>query len=92
MHVCKIATFHKDVVIDLVGYRRNGHNEVDEPMFTQRLMYQTIRKHNNCLVLYADKLVAEGSVAQYEVKSVIQKYDKICEEAFELAKKQTHIK
>ncbi|XP_037934155.1 2-oxoglutarate dehydrogenase, mitochondrial isoform X5 [Teleopsis dalmanni] len=97
MHVCKVAaewraTFHKDVVIDLVCYRRNGHNEIDEPMFTQPLMYQKIRKMKNCLDLYADKLIAEGTVTGDEVKSVAAKYEKICEEAFEGAKKETHIK
>ncbi|XP_061396186.1 2-oxoglutarate dehydrogenase complex component E1-like isoform X3 [Musca vetustissima] len=97
VHVCRVAaewrnTFHKDVVIDLVGYRRNGHNEIDEPMFTQPLMYQKIRKHKNCLELYADKLIAEGTCTSEEVKSVADKYEKICEEAFELAKTETHIK
>ncbi|XP_034133262.1 2-oxoglutarate dehydrogenase-like, mitochondrial isoform X3 [Drosophila guanche] len=97
MHVCKVAaewraTFHKDCVIDLVGYRRNGHNEIDEPMFTQPLMYQKIRKHKNCLDLYADKLIAEGTVTGEEVKSVAAKYENICEEAFALAKTETHVK
>ncbi|XP_075159949.1 2-oxoglutarate dehydrogenase-like, mitochondrial isoform X3 [Haematobia irritans] len=97
VHVCRVAaewrnTFHKDVVIDLVGYRRNGHNEIDEPMFTQPLMYQKIRKHKNCLDIYADRLIAEGTCTSEEVKSVADKYEKICEEAFELAKTETHIK
>lgn len=97
MHVCNVAaewraTFHKDVVIDMVSYRRNGHNEIDEPMFTQPLMYQKIRKHKNCLEIYSDRLVNEGIVTKDDVASVREKYEKICEEAFELAKKETHIK
>lgn len=97
MHVCNVAaewraTFHKDVVIDLVSYRRNGHNEIDEPMFTQPLMYQKIRKHKNCLDIYSERLVNEGIVTQDDVKNVRDKYEKICEDAFELAKKETHIK
>ncbi|XP_036338441.1 2-oxoglutarate dehydrogenase-like, mitochondrial isoform X1 [Rhagoletis pomonella] len=97
VHVSRVAaewraTFHKDVVIDLVSYRRNGHNEVDEPMFTQPLMYQKIRKHKTCLELYANKLIAEGTVTPEEVKAVADKYDKICEESLELAKQETHIK
>uniref|UniRef100_A0A1L8E1Z8 2-oxoglutarate dehydrogenase complex component E1 n=1 Tax=Nyssomyia neivai TaxID=330878 RepID=A0A1L8E1Z8_9DIPT len=97
MHVCNVAaewraTYHKDVVIDLVCYRRNGHNEIDEPMFTQPLMYQKIRQLKPILEIYSDKLVSEGVVTNDEVKAVKDKYEKICEDAFELAKTETHIK
>ena len=56
--------FGKDVVIDLVCYRRRGHNETDEPSSTQPLMYEIIRKHSTTRTLYAQKLVAEGVVEQ----------------------------
>ncbi|XP_045764602.1 2-oxoglutarate dehydrogenase, mitochondrial isoform X3 [Maniola jurtina] len=97
MHVCNVAaewraTFHKDVVIDIVSYRRNGHNEVDEPMFTQPLMYQKIRKTKPVLEKYADQLISEGVVTAEEVKDVKDKYEKICEEAYNQAKQETHIK
>ncbi|KAG0721820.1 OGDH-like, mitochondrial [Chionoecetes opilio] len=73
MHVCNVAAdwrhhFHKDVVIDLVCYRRNGHNEIDEPMFTQPLMYNRIRKLKPCIDLYSDKLITEGVVTKEEAK------------------------
>uniref|UniRef100_A0A1Q3FYP1 2-oxoglutarate dehydrogenase complex component E1 n=1 Tax=Culex tarsalis TaxID=7177 RepID=A0A1Q3FYP1_CULTA len=97
MHVCKVAaewraTFHKDVVIDLVSYRRNGHNEIDEPMFTQPLMYKKVRSIKPVLDIYANQLISEGVVTAEEVKSVKDKYEKICEEAMEQAKSETHIK
>ncbi|XP_046664712.1 2-oxoglutarate dehydrogenase, mitochondrial isoform X3 [Homalodisca vitripennis] len=97
MHVCNVAaewrnTFHKDVVIDIVSYRRNGHNEIDEPMFTQPLMYSIIKKTPNVLEKYASKLIKEGVVTEEEVKDVKEKYDKICEEAYTNARKETHIK
>ncbi|XP_053676683.1 2-oxoglutarate dehydrogenase complex component E1-like isoform X2 [Anopheles nili] len=97
MHVCKVAaewraTFHKDVIIDIVSYRRNGHNEIDEPMFTQPLMYKKIRGTKPALDIYANQLISEGVVTSEEVKSVKDKYEKICEEAFEQAKTETHIK
>ena len=87
------ATFHKDVVVDLVGYRKHGHNEIDEPMFTQPIMYGIIKKHKNVLDIYAKKLVDEGCVTQEEVDQVIEKYDKICEEAYKKAasEKQVHM-
>ncbi|XP_045472665.1 2-oxoglutarate dehydrogenase, mitochondrial isoform X3 [Harmonia axyridis] len=97
MHICKIAaewraTFHKDVVIDLVCYRRNGHNEIDEPMFTQPLMYRKIRNTKPVLEKYSEQLIAEGVVNADEVKDVKAKYEKICEDALEQARKETHIK
>lgn len=97
MHVCNVAaewrsTFHKDVVIDIVSYRRNGHNEVDEPMFTQPLMYQKIRNTKPVLEIYADQLISEGVVTADEVKDVKDKYEKICEDAYNQAKQETHIK
>jgi len=73
MHVCKVAaewraTFHKDCVIDLVSYRRNGHNEIDEPMFTQPLMYRKIKNTPPALDKYANSLIADGVVTPEEVK------------------------
>ncbi|XP_063975180.1 2-oxoglutarate dehydrogenase complex component E1 isoform X5 [Diachasmimorpha longicaudata] len=97
MHVCKVAaewraTFHKDVVIDIVSYRRNGHNEIDEPMFTQPLMYRKIRNTPPVLDIYSKKLIDESVVTPEEVKDVKDKYEKICEEAYSGARQETHIK
>ncbi len=68
----KIATefrqkFQKPVVIDMFCYRRHGHNEGDEPSFTQPLMYKAIAKHPSTLEIYGDKLIAEGVVSAGEV-------------------------
>ena len=54
--------FQRDIIIDLVGYRRHGHNEGDEPAFTQPLMYKTIAAHPTVLKQYADKLIQDGTV------------------------------
>ncbi|QEE08307.1 2-oxoglutarate dehydrogenase E1 component [Bartonella kosoyi] len=71
--VAKIAMefrqiFHKPVVIDMFCYRRYGHNEGDEPSFTQPLMYKAIRNHKTTLQLYSDQLIAEGIVSLEEIE------------------------
>lgn len=91
MYVCRVAAewranFNKDVVIDLVCYRRFGHNEMDEPMFTQPLMYKQIRRQEHVLKKYSHRLIAEGVVTLQEFEEEVAKYDKICEEAYTSSK------
>ncbi|KAK1884565.1 2-oxoglutarate dehydrogenase mitochondrial [Dissostichus eleginoides] len=99
IYVCKVAsewrnTFHKDVVVDLVCYRRNGHNEMDEPMFTQPLMYKQIKKQKGVLQKFAEKVIAEGVVTTQAYEEEVARYDKICEDAYNRSKdeKILHIK
>ena len=66
--------FKRDVVIDLVCYRRHGHNEADEPNATQPLMYQKVKKHPVPRELYAQQLTAEGSVEQHEIDKLVSEY------------------
>lgn len=66
--------FHKDVVIDMVCFRRQGHNEADDPFLTQPMMYKKIKQHPGARKLYADKLVAEGVVSQAEADGYIDEY------------------
>src|SRR5690606_2433474 len=66
--------FKKDVVIDLVCYRRRGHNETDEPSATQPLMYKKIRQHKTTRALFADKLIAAGVVTEAEVDEMNTSY------------------
>ncbi|XP_065910011.1 2-oxoglutarate dehydrogenase complex component E1-like isoform X2 [Dysidea avara] len=86
MHVCRVAAewrhkFRKDVVIDLVCYRRRGHNEGDQPKYTQPRMYSVIEEHPNVLEQYSKQLLDQGVVSQQEFESEKAKYDKICDEA-----------
>ena len=79
MFVTKLALdfrnkFKRDVVIDLVCYRRHGHNESDEPNATQPLMYQKIKKHPVPRQLYADQLIAEGVIGEVEAEKLIDDY------------------
>src|SRR6266481_578599 len=71
----KIATefrqkFHKPVVVDMFCYRRHGHNEGDEPAFTQPIMYKAIQSHPSALEIYTKKLIAEGVVTDGEVEKM----------------------
>jgi 2-oxoglutarate dehydrogenase E1 component len=66
--------FHKDVVIDLVCYRRHGHNEADEPAATQPLMYQVIRKKPTARQIYAERLAAEGVLDAAEAAAMMEQY------------------
>lgn len=66
--------FHKDVIIDLVCYRRLGHNEQDDPMVTQPAMYKIIKNHPGTRQLYADQLEAEGVIKAGEAETLVQTY------------------
>jgi 2-oxoglutarate dehydrogenase E1 component len=78
--------FAKDVVIDLFCYRRHGHNESDEPAFTQPLMYRTIAQHKTTRQLYAEHLVAEGVLSDAEAGTMASQFVANLESQFEAAK------
>ncbi|MCW8846777.1 MAG: 2-oxoglutarate dehydrogenase E1 component [Gammaproteobacteria bacterium] len=67
-------TFHKDVVIDLVCYRRHGHNEADEPAATQPVMYKAIRKHKTTRQLYAERLVQEQLITEQGAADLVEQF------------------
>jgi len=65
-------TFHKDIVIDVVGFRRLGHNESDEPSYTQPLMYARVKAHKGVRSIYAQKLIRDSVYTEEEVNNLIQ--------------------
>jgi 2-oxoglutarate dehydrogenase E1 component len=78
--------FNKDVVVDLFCYRRHGHNEGDEPAFTQPLMYRTIARHPTTRQLYAARLLEEGVVAEGEAEAMAARFVARLESEFAAAK------
>lgn len=91
VHTARIAIefrqqFKKDVVIDMVCYRRHGHNEGDEPSFTQPLMYKTISGQKTTREQYARKLVAEGTLSKEEADALNAEFNNYLNDAFEATK------
>jgi 2-oxoglutarate dehydrogenase E1 component len=91
VHAAKVATefrqkFHKDVVIDIFCYRRFGHNEGDEPMFTNPAMYTRIRKQKTTLQLYTERLVRDGLIPEGEIEDMKAAFQAKLNEEFEVGK------
>ncbi|EAQ44424.1 2-oxoglutarate dehydrogenase, E1 component [Roseobacter sp. MED193] len=91
VHAAKVATefrqkFHKDVVLDIFCYRRFGHNEGDEPMFTNPLMYKKIKGHKTTLSLYTERLVKDGLIPEGEIEDMKASFQAHLNEEFEIGK------
>ncbi|WP_313216594.1 2-oxoglutarate dehydrogenase E1 component, partial [Soonwooa sp.] len=83
------ARFGKDVYIDLLGYRKYGHNEGDEPRFTQPNLYKSISKHPNPREIYKQKLIKENIVSDEVLKTMEQDFKKLLDENFDASKEIT---
>ncbi|AXF54950.1 2-oxoglutarate dehydrogenase E1 component [Salicibibacter kimchii] len=77
------SRFHKDFLIDLVGYRRYGHNEGDEPAATQPKLYETIRSHDTATTIYADKLQQEGILEEEQATAMQKEMQEKLEKEYE---------
>ncbi|NRB33475.1 MAG: 2-oxoglutarate dehydrogenase E1 component [Rhodobacteraceae bacterium] len=91
VHAAKVATefrqkFHKDVVIDIFCYRRFGHNEGDEPMFTNPVMYKRIKTHKTTLSLYTERLVKDGLIPEGEIEDMKAAFQAHLNEEFEVGR------
>src|SRR5918993_3387496 len=80
--------FNKDVVLDVVGFRKLGHNETDEPSYTQPLMYARVKAHPGVRTVYARRLIKEGVVTEEEVNNLISERVRRYEEALANAKRK----
>jgi 2-oxoglutarate dehydrogenase E1 component len=84
--------FKRDVYIDLLGYRKYGHNEGDEPRFTQPKLYKEIAKHPNPFKIYSDKLIAEKSIDKAYLKSVVDEFKNMLETQYAKSKEEQNSK
>lgn len=75
--------FKHDVVVDLVCYRRHGHNEIDEPSFTQPVMYQAIGAQPSTYTLYKEQMITQGVMSAEEIKALEQEYARTLQQVFE---------
>ena len=80
--------FQRDVVVDMVCYRRHGHNESDEPAFTQPLLYRTIATHPLPSAILSRQLVADGTITAAEAEAIKTEYTAVLEEALVRARKK----
>jgi 2-oxoglutarate dehydrogenase E1 component len=80
------ARFRRDFLIDLVGYRRHGHNEGDEPAFTQPLMYKKVAAHPTVRELFGAAMVKQGTITQEEIGEIEKKHWAVIEKTFESLK------
>jgi 2-oxoglutarate dehydrogenase E1 component len=86
--------FHMDVFIDLLGYRKYGHNEGDEPKFTQPTLYKLIASHPSLREIYMQQLIAEGSIDQGHADGIKREFESMLDTKLEIAKgmKMAHVK
>lgn len=76
--------FEKDILIDLIGYRRHGHNELDEPGFTHPVMYQRIQSHPTVRRQWADQIIKKGIISEKQVEDLIERFNKQLQNAYEI--------
>jgi 2-oxoglutarate dehydrogenase E1 component len=81
--------FKKDVVIDMICYRRHGHNEGDDPSYTQPILYRKIKEHPPVAQLYSERLVSEGVVSAEEAEALRRSFARRLAEAYDQAEKKT---
>ncbi len=97
VHIVRLAmeyrqNFYTDVFIDILSYRKYGHNEGDEPRYTQPVLYKQIANHPNPRDIYAEQLVKEGIYTPEEIKKLEDDFDNFLEEKLEISKKLGKVK